>query len=391
MERLRRSVAGDERRQPAGPRAADGGRVPAGDRVPAEPAAHGRLRVARRLLQPLQQRVGVSRCLHRSLEKLAEVGNLLACLNGMLEAIQGTNEYITISLSLFQVLGTSLAALFESTSYLLVGNGADEPQLAAWRWMTLGEAKNVECGSTVPLQSTRLTSIFVVVTVRLPPLSHLQKLWRHMLSSEDVATDQVIQALGVVSHALSHIDDRSALPADLPSLPPLARRHQRADAVRPALASPLAATSPAAPPGVVATASLLPRCCSCSRAPSPGCCSVSRPARTPRRVGTTSLSHAVAPLNLQLPGASGAQAFEEASSLIQHEQLQGLSQAILTLLLAMGGYALKGFKQTFAVRQFSSNLVGAVGDRFRSNKAVQRANQYLGGNTVRRSVAGAQA
>ena len=104
-----------------------------------------------------------------------------------------------------------------------------------------------------------------------------------------------------------------------------------------------------------------------------------------------SRSHAVAPLNLQLPGASGAQAFEEASSLIQHEQLQGLSQAILTLLLAMGGYALKGFKQTFAVRQFSSNLVGAVGDRFRSNKAVQRANQYLGGNTVRRSVAGAQA
>ncbi|KAK8811184.1 hypothetical protein WA538_005344 [Blastocystis sp. DL] len=55
---------------------------------------------------------------------------------------------------------------------------------------------------------------------------------------------------------------------------------------------------------------------------------------------------------------------------------------MLTLLLAMGGYALKGFKQTFAVRQFSASLVGAVGDRFRGNKAVQRANQYLGGSTV---------
>lgn len=313
------------------------------------------------------------------------MGNLLACLNAMLEAIQGTNEYITISLSLFQVLGTSLAALFESTSYLLVGNGADEPQLAAWRWMTLAEAKNVECGSTVPLQSTRLTSIFVVVTVFPLLLSHTQKLWRHMLNSEDVATDQVIQALGVVPRARSHVDDAAALPAHLPSLPALQRRHQRADAVATRLSSPVAATSPAAPPGAVATASLRPRCCSCSRAPSPACCSVWRPARTPRRVVLSPLSHAVAPLNLQLPGASGAQAFEEASSLIQHDQLQGLSQAMLTLLLAMGGYALKGFKQTFAVRQFSASLVGAVGDRFRGNKAVQRANQYLGGSTVRRN------
>lgn len=92
----------------------------------------------------------------------------------------------------------------------------------------------------------------------------------------------------------------------------------------------------------------------------------------------------MAPLNLQIPGSSGAQAFEEASGLIQHNQLQSLSQAILTFFLAMGGYALKGYKQSYAVRQFSSNLMGAVEDRYRSRNSVSRVNQYIGGTTPRK-------
>ena len=70
------------------------------------------------------------------MDKLAEVGNLLTCLNAMLDVIQTTNEYLTISESLFQVLGNSMASLFECASYLLVGIGAEEPQLTNWRWMT---------------------------------------------------------------------------------------------------------------------------------------------------------------------------------------------------------------------------------------------------------------
>lgn len=99
------------------------------------------------------------------MDKLAEVGNILACLNGMLDVIQTTNEYLTISESLFQVLGSSFASLFETASYLLVGAGAEESQLNSWRWMTPGEVGNLECGNSTPLQSTRMTSIFVVITV----------------------------------------------------------------------------------------------------------------------------------------------------------------------------------------------------------------------------------
>lgn len=83
----------------------------------------------------------------------------------MLDVIQTTNEYIVISESLFQVLGGSFASLLETASYLLVGTGADETQLSAWRWMTPTEVVGLECGNNSPLQSTRMTSIFVVITV----------------------------------------------------------------------------------------------------------------------------------------------------------------------------------------------------------------------------------
>ena len=91
----------------------------------------------------------------------------------------------------------------------------------------------------------------------------------------------------------------------------------------------------------------------------------------------------VIPLNLQIPGASGPQAFEEASGIIQHNQLQSLSQAILSFFLAMAGYALKGYKQSSAVRQFSSNLMGTVEDRFRGRNSVSRVNQYIGGTSCK--------
>ena len=85
----------------------------------------------------------------------------------------------------------------------------------------------------------------------------------------------------------------------------------------------------------------------------------------------------------QIPGASGPQAFEEASGIIQHNQLQSLSQAILSFFLAMAGYALKGYKQSSAVRQFSSNLMGTVEDRFRGRNSVSRVNQYIGGTSCK--------
>lgn len=92
-------------------------------------------------------------------------------------------------------------------------------------------------------------------------------------------------------------------------------------------------------------------------------------------------SFLVMALNLQIPGASGPQAFEEASGIIQHHQLQSLSQSIISFFLAMAGYSLKGYKQTSAVRHFSSNLMNSVEDRYRNRASVSRVNSYIGGTS----------
>lgn len=100
-----------------------------------------------------------------SLDALQELSAHLSCLSAMFDAIFTTSEYLVISDSAFQVLGEPLALLFNTVCFLLVGDGSPSPALACWRSVTLKEASSVTCTGQVPLQSTRLFTLFSALTV----------------------------------------------------------------------------------------------------------------------------------------------------------------------------------------------------------------------------------
>ena len=100
-----------------------------------------------------------------SLDALQELSAHLSCLSAMFDAIFATSEYLVISDSAFQVLGEPLALLFNTVCFLLVGDGSPSPALACWRSVTLKEASSVTCTGQVPLQSTRLFTLFSALTV----------------------------------------------------------------------------------------------------------------------------------------------------------------------------------------------------------------------------------
>lgn len=101
------------------------------------------------------------------MDALASLSSHLSCLAAMFAAIFTTSEYLVISSSAFLALGEPLAALFDTVCYLLVGTGNDEPVVACWRSMTLAEASSVTCQGQVPIQSTRLYTLFSALTVRV--------------------------------------------------------------------------------------------------------------------------------------------------------------------------------------------------------------------------------
>lgn len=107
-----------------------------------------------------------------SLDALQELSAHLSCLSAMFEAIFTTSEYLVISESAFQVLGEPLAFLFNTVCFLLVGDGNANPALACWRCVTLKEASCVTCTGQVPLQSTRLFTLFSALCVASFNLLH---------------------------------------------------------------------------------------------------------------------------------------------------------------------------------------------------------------------------
>ena len=115
----------------------------------------------------------------------------------MFDAIFTTSEYLVISSSAFLALGEPLAALFDTVCYLLVGTGNDEPVVACWRSMTLAEASSVTCQGQVPIQSTRLYTLFyrlsmlslVIRNIVVPLYLSSSSLW----SGKNDAIDAVYQ------------------------------------------------------------------------------------------------------------------------------------------------------------------------------------------------------
>lgn len=84
----------------------------------------------------------------------------------MLDAIMPTkDEYLEISLSVFQELGESFANFYNTISLLLVNTGDNDANFACWRVMTPSEVSIVQCRNQVPIHSIRLYNIFLLVNV----------------------------------------------------------------------------------------------------------------------------------------------------------------------------------------------------------------------------------
>ena len=73
------------------------------------------------------------------------------------------------------------------------------------------------------------------------------------------------------------------------------------------------------------------------------------------------------PLGVCTDLSAPAATFKDAIILIQDEQQGVLLNATLSWFQVMAGFSLQGYKQTYAVRQFSNNLHKAVEDRFKRN------------------------
>lgn len=89
----------------------------------------------------------------------------MTCLVSMFDAVTTTSEYCSLVKEVFSVLNQPMLSLFSTLSYLLVGNGSEEPEASVWRWITPSEVGSVKFTSTIPLQSTRLYSLFIQLTV----------------------------------------------------------------------------------------------------------------------------------------------------------------------------------------------------------------------------------
>lgn len=83
----------------------------------------------------------------------------------MLDAVSTTPEYLHLVKDIFSVLSQSMLSLFSSASYLLVGNGSEEPEAQVWRWITPAEVGDISFTNSIPLQSSRLHAIFIQLTV----------------------------------------------------------------------------------------------------------------------------------------------------------------------------------------------------------------------------------
>ena len=83
----------------------------------------------------------------------------------MLDAVSTTHEYLHLVKDIFSVLSQLMLSLFSSASYLLVGNGSNEPEAQIWRWITVAEIGSITFTNSIPLQSTRLYIIFTQLTV----------------------------------------------------------------------------------------------------------------------------------------------------------------------------------------------------------------------------------
>ena len=83
----------------------------------------------------------------------------------MLDAVSTTPEYLHLVKDIFSVLSQLMLSLFSSASYLLVGNGSNEPEAQIWRWITVSEISSITFTNTIPLQSNRLYTIFIQLTV----------------------------------------------------------------------------------------------------------------------------------------------------------------------------------------------------------------------------------
>ena len=83
----------------------------------------------------------------------------------MLDAVSTTPEYLHLVKDIFSVLSQLMLSLFSSASYLLVGNGSNEPEAQMWRWITVSEISSITFTNTIPLQSNRLYTIFIQLTV----------------------------------------------------------------------------------------------------------------------------------------------------------------------------------------------------------------------------------
>lgn len=100
-----------------------------------------------------------------SLTELANLLDSMTCLVSMFDAVTTTSEYCSLVKEVFSVLNQSMLSLFSTLSYLLVGNGSEEPEASVWRWITPSEVGSVKFTSTIPLQSIRLYSLFIQLTV----------------------------------------------------------------------------------------------------------------------------------------------------------------------------------------------------------------------------------
>ena len=83
----------------------------------------------------------------------------------MLDAVSTTPEYLHLVKDIFSVLSQLMLSPFSSASYLLVGNGSNEPEAQIWRWITVAEIGRITFTNSIPLQSTRLYIIFTQLTV----------------------------------------------------------------------------------------------------------------------------------------------------------------------------------------------------------------------------------